>query len=487
MSYLETANQPTMTLTSIRIPHAFIFLFIIIVFCSLLSYVVPSGTFQREKKVISKVERSIVVPGSYEEIPKNITVKGVLLEDAKEGFSSPTSVFSVLTSVPKGLDQSAALIFFIFIIGAVFNLIVETKTIHAFLSALILKFKGRPTILFFLIYALVSTGSAFMGIYIELIPLIPILIILAKQNGYDQMFGFALGILPVYVGWSTATTNPFTVQIAQQLAELPIGSGLWLRLIVFGVALILGFAYLMRYGKKVKSGKIKSLSNNLDDMDDRIEEIKLTPLHIKVLIVLILGYAGILSAVQFMGWGLIEMSGGFLLIGILVMFINGLKGDESMGIFVKGLSNMIIPAMIVGVARAISIVMQESQIMDSILFTFSNTLSAMPKSIAAAGMLVFQSFLNFFIPSASGQALVSMPLMTPLSDLLGISRQTAVLAYVFGDGFSNMIIPTNGVLMAMLGVGKISFGKWIKFVIPIYLLLMLLAVVTIIISIGIGY
>ena len=327
-----------------------------------------------------------------------------------------------------------------------------------------------------------------MGIYIELIPMIPILIILAKQNGYDHMFGFALGVLPVYVGWSTATTNPFTVQIAQQIAELPIGSGIWLRLIVFVLAILIGFTYLLRYGNRVKKGRRLSLTNSSnDDADSKIEHVPLTKIHIRILIVLILGYAGILSAVQFMGWGLIEMTAGFLGIGIATILISGLSGDESMRLFVKGLEAMIIPALIVGVARGISIVMQESQIMDTILHGFSSTLSVLPTSMAAIGMLVFQSFLNFFIPSASGQALVSMPLMTPLSDLIGISRQTAVLAYVFGDGFSNMIIPTNGVLLAMLGVGKVSFNKWVRFAFPIFLILMVLAIITMIFSIWIGY
>jgi uncharacterized ion transporter superfamily protein YfcC len=479
-----------MKFNQFKIPHVFIFLFQIIVFCSILSYIIPSGSFEREKRVINKIERNVVVSGSYVEIPKHVSVKGVLIGENLDGYAAPNSVFSVLTSVPKGLSQSAALIFYIFILGAVFNLIVETKTIHAFLSELIKRFIKFPTLLFFLIYVTISTGSAFMGISLELIPLIPILIILAKQKGYDTMFGFALGVLPVFIGWSTATTNPFNVQIAQQIAELPIGSGMGLRFIIFIVGIIIGFTHLMRYGKRVKNNKMKSLvSTGQNEIvnEDEIKNVKLTIKHISILIVLLVGYACILSAVQFMGWGLIEMSAGFLAIGVAVIFISGWSGDKSMEVFIDGLKSMIIPALIVGVARGISVVMIESQIMDSILFHFSNTLANQSQSIAVSGMLVFQSFLNFFIPSASGQALVSMPLMTPLSDLLGFSRQTAVLAFVFGDGFSNLVIPTNGVLMAMLGIGGISFGKWIRFILPVFWILIILAIITVIISVEIGY
>jgi len=479
-----------MKFNSFKIPHVFIFLFLIIIFCSLLSYIIPSGSFEREKKVINKIEQNIVVSGSYEEIPKHITLKSVLIGDEVKNYASPNSIFSVLSAIPKGLTQSATLIFFVFILGAVFNLIVETKTIHAFLAEIIKQFSNYPKLLFFLIYLTISTGSAFMGIYIELIPLIPILMILARQKGYDSMFGLALGVLPVWIGWATATTNPFTVQIAQQIAELPIGSGLELRLVIFALGILIGFTYLMRYGNRVKNKKITSLTNSDEDVsingDDMIN-MTLTRRHIAILLILITGYATILSAVQLMGWGLIEMSAGFLAIGIAVMFVSGWSGDKSMEVFTRGLNSMIIPALIIGVARGISVVMVESQIMDSILFNFSNMLANQSQSFAVSGMLVFQSFLNFFIPSASGQALVSMPLMTPLSDLLGVPRQIAVLAFVFGDGFSNLIIPTNGILLAMLGVGNISFGKWFRFVLPVFLLLITLAIVTVILAVQIGY
>ncbi|TXG35369.1 YfcC family protein [Seonamhaeicola maritimus] len=479
-----------MNLSNIKIPHTFIFLFLIIVFCAALSYVIPSGAYQRESRVVHKIEQSVVVPGSFEEIPKNYSLKGVFIEEPKIGQASPNSVFGVLLAIPKGLTQSATLIFYIFILGAVFALILETKTIHAVLAGLIKRFKNSPTLLFLLIYILISAGSSFMGISIEVIPLIPILVVLAKQQGYDKMFGVALGILPVSIGWSTAITNPFTVQIAQQIAELPIGSGILFRVVIFLIGIVLGFGYLMRYGNRVRAKKRVSLAEFSKDDNlstDEISGVILSKKHLIIVVVLVVGYGGILAAVQLMGWGLLEMSAGFLGIGLAAMWISGMSGKESMAAFEKGLRMMIIPALIVGVARGISVVMQESQIMDSILFHFSNALSVLPKSVATVGMLVFQSFLNFFIPSASGQALVSMPLMTPLADILGFSRQTAVLAFILGDGFSNLIIPTNAVLMAMIGVVSVSFTKWIRFVMPIFIMLMVMAAISMVVAVTIGY
>ena len=181
------------------------------------------------------------------------------------------------------------------------------------------------------------------------------------------------------------------------------------------------------------------------------------------------------------------MSACFIGITIVVTLISGMSGDESMSALIKGLQTMIVPALVVGVARGISVVLQEGMILDTILHNASELLLTMPRSVAGQGMLFFQSVLNFFIPSASGQALVSMPLMTPLADILGISRQTAVLAYILGDGLSNLIIPTNGVLMAMLGIAKVPFEKWFKFILPVFLVTLFVAMAFMALAIAIGY
>jgi uncharacterized ion transporter superfamily protein YfcC len=188
-----------------------------------------------------------------------------------------------------------------------------------------------------------------------------------------------------------------------------------------------------------------------------------------------------------MGWGLIEMTGGFFTVGLITILISGMSGDESMNAFIKGLQIMIVPALIVGFARGIQVVMYEGQIIDTILFHAAAILQQMPKTLAVEGMYFFQTLMNFFIPSASGQAMVSMPLMVPLADLLGITRQTAVLAFTSGDGFSNMVIPTNGVLMAILGIAIVPFEKWFKFVFPLFLMLSVVAAGFLVLAVIIQY
>lgn len=473
-----------------KIPHVFIFLSAIILFCSVLTYIIPSGSFDRTTRQYGEITQNVVVPGSYKEVPKHFSLKGLFVNEKAEGKSSPISLLGLLTAIPKGMQQSAALIFFVFFVGAVFNIIIRTGTINAILFFLIQKFRHSPPTLFFLIYLAISMMSSFLGVVSELIPLIPIILLLAKEFGYDRMFGFALIILPMFIGWSSAITNPFNVTIAQQIAELPLGSGMGFRIILFILFLGIGFNYLMRYGKKVKQSKANSyLPDDTFEIEggNKIEEQNFTSKHLMILATLLIGYTTIMASVQIFGWGLIEMTGGFIAIGILVILISGLSGDDAMNAFVKGLETMIVPALVVGVARGISVVMQEGMIIDTILAHASDYLMTMPKYVAGEGMLVFQSILNFFIPSASGQALVSMPLLTPLTDLLGISRQTGVLAFVLGDGITNLIIPTNGVLMAMLGLAGIPFEKWFRFVVRLFMILMGVAMLILFIAIRIGY
>ncbi len=473
-----------------KIPHVFIFLFWIIIICSIPSYFVPSGSFERTTRDYGSVTQTVVVPGSYKEVPKHYSFKASLMGEDVEGISTPVSLLGIFSAIPKGLAQSAVLVFYVFIIGAVLTLIQQTGAIDAFIFALISRFQDKPKLLLLLVYMTIFSGSSFLGIGPETIALIPVFFLLSKRLGYDRLMGVGLLSIPVYLGWSTGVTNPFTVQIAQMIAELPIGSGIGLRLILYVVYAAIGFIFLVRYGDKVKKDPSRSLmKNDPFDLEEygSFDERKLDRKHVLILLLFIVSYALILVAVQTIGWGLIEMSACFIGLIILIARIAGMNGDEAMAGLTKGLVIMIVPALVVGVARGISVVLQEGMIIDTLLHYASSSLMTMPKMAAAGGMFFFQTILNFFIPSASGQALVSMPLMTPMSDLLGLSRQTAVLAYILGDGLSNIIIPTNGVLMATLGLARVPYENWFKFILPLFRFSMIVALVFMALAVTIGY
>lgn len=460
-----------------KIPHVFIFLSAIILFSGAMTYLVPSGMFDRVVKKTGNTEQTFVVPGTYKEIPKHFSVQGTLLGEESNGFASPTSLIGFFTAIPKGLNEAAPLVFFVLIIGAVVNIIKHTGTIDVFISMLLKRFIHSPVLLVFILYFSFAFAATFLGMGAEFIPLIPVLLLISKQLGYDRIFGIGIFIIGGDIGWATAITNPFNLQIAQSIAELPLGSGMGLRILSFAVCTLAGFFFLMAYGKKVKNDPKKSIMADdpfILDGSISLNGAALTKKHIFIALTAFVLFAAILFAVQTMGWGLVEMTGGFFMVGLCTILISRMSGNESMKAFITGLEGMLVPALIVGFARGIQVVMIEGQIIDTILFQTAELLGDMSQSMAVTGIFIFQSLFNFFIPSASGQALVSMPLIVPLADLLGISRQTAVLAFVFGDGFSNSIIPTNGVLMACIAIAGVPYEKWFKFYWPLFLILSIL-------------
>lgn len=460
-----------------RIPHVFIFLSAIILFAGFLTYVVPSGMFDRVVKKTGNTGQTFVVPGTYKEIPKHFSAQGILLGENVEAFASPTSLLGLFTAIPKGMNQAAALIFFVLIIGAVVNIIKHTGTIDVFIAMLLKRFSHSPVLLVLILFFTFAFAATFLGMTAEFIPLIPVLLLISKQLGYDRIFGIGILVVGSTVGWATAITNPFNVQVAQSIAELPLGSGMGMRILSFAVCSAMGFIFLMAYGKRVKANPAKSIMADdpfIPDGSISINGAALSKKHVMIAFTAFILFAAILFAVQTMGWGLVEMTGGFFTVGLCTILISRMSGDESMKAFVTGLEGMLVPALIVGFARGIQVVMVEGQIIDTILFNTAELLGNMSQSTAVTGIFTFQSLFNFFIPSASGQALVTMPLIVPLSDILGISRQTAVLAFIFGDGFSNSIVPTNGVLMASIAIAGVPYEKWFRFIWPLFLILSVL-------------
>ncbi|MEL6185800.1 MAG: hypothetical protein AAFU79_14350, partial [Myxococcota bacterium] len=411
------------------IPHVFIFLSGLILVAAVLTYIVPSGRFERTQRTYGTLTQSVIVPGSYRPVDKHYSARGSFVGDPVSGKASPTSVLGLFTAIPKGLQQSASLVFFILLVGATFGIVNHTGSINALLFYLVDRFEKYPLGLTFVIYMVLAVGSSFMGILTEIVPLVPVALVLSERMGYDRLFGVALILLPAFIGWGTGVTNPFTVQIAQQLAELPIGSGAALRATVFVLASGIGFLFLVRHARGASGNPGPLAGSELDALAE-VERPTLTARHLATLGSVLLCYAVILYSTRYLGWGITEMSGGFLAIGVVVVLINRMSGDEAMEVATGGLQYMIVPALTVGVARGISVVLQEGMVIDTILFHASNAMLALPKVMVGQTMLAFQTLLNFLIPSASGQALVSMPLMVPLADLAGISRQTAVLAFV---------------------------------------------------------
>ncbi len=477
------------SLKKIRVPHVFVLLTSFILFCSLLSYVIPSGLYERKTVPIGESTRTIVVPNTYSKLEKDISLEGIIMGGTDNEKARPVSIIDFLTAIPRGMEDMADIIFLIFIVGGVLGILQRTGTIIGVIQALLNRFAGSGTMLTIILMVATGIGGSTIGMGEELIPLVPIFIIVAHRLGYDRVYGMSIVYLGALIGFAAATTNPFTVQIAQGIAEVPPGSGILFRLIFFVVCMSVTISYVIYYGHKVKSDPSRSVIAGDDrySPDKEFKTQKLKSSDIWIIIISFIIFALILYAIQVKGWWLNEMSGGFILIGIISIIISGIPLSEAVKSFVKGMEEMIVAALVVGFASGIRVVLEDGQILDTIIYASAGLLNEAPKIVAAEGMLILQTILNLFIPSGSGQAAVTMPLMAPLADVLGITRQTAVFAFTSGDGFSNIIIPTSGILMAMLSIARIPYEKWLRFVFPLFLMLITIAGIFIAIAVLINF
>ncbi len=479
-----------------KVPHVFVLLTSVIFICCVLTYIVPSGSYDRETRTVEGKERTLLVPGTYEHIDKHISVKSVFLGEEVEGKATPVGMHGFLTAIPRGMEAAADIIFFIFIIGGVFGILQWTGVISAAIGWLLDKVGSSGPLLTIVLMIVFAVGGSTLGMGEEFIPLIPIFVMLAHRLGYDRLYGMALVLLAADTGFAASTTNPFTVIVAQGIAEVKLYSGIDYRLVFLACALSLSIIHLLRYGARIKKDPSASFvedngpdagSSSKEDAGGATEMAKYQKHHTAIIISCLAIFIFILYGTQRLGWWMADMAGGFFLMGIVAVIAARLPLADAAKAFVKGMEEMVVAALVVGFARGIAVVLSDGQIIDTVVHAAASGLQLVPKYVAVLGMLCYESALNLLIPSGSGQAAVSMPLMAPLSDILGITRQTAVFAFTCGDGFSNMIIPTSGILMAMLSLAKIPYGRWLRFMIPLFLQLLLLSAIFLIIAVLINY
>jgi uncharacterized ion transporter superfamily protein YfcC len=471
----------------IKIPHVFALLTLVVLVCSVSTWVVPSGQFERERRMVGSSERNMVVAGTYETIPKNRTARGLVFTETVPGEATPVGLDGFLSAIPRGMIAAADIIFFIFIIGGVFGVLQQTGTIPAVLHAVLDKLKERWQLLTIVLMLLMGIGGSTLGMGEEFIPLVPIFLIVAREIRCDRIYGAALVYVAGAVGFAAATTNPFTVNIAQSIAGLPLNSAIGFRLLFFACCMVVTIIYMLRYGAKIRRDPSASyIAGEEFEIDEAVEPPKLTRSHVTIVAACIAIFVFILWAVQARGWWLPEMAGGFILMGLVAIVVARMPVADATRSVVKGMEEMTVAALVVGFARAVTVVMEDGLILDTLIQSAASVLANVPQLVAAEGMLVFQATLNFFIPSGSGQAAVTMPLMAPLADVLGITRQTAVFAFTCGDGFSNMVIPTSGILMASLGLAGVPYERWLRFMLPLLLQLIAIAAVFMALAVIVG-
>lgn len=439
----------------LKIPNTFVIVYSIILMAAVATWVVPGGQYQR--KVIKKdgVEREVLVRESFEYQENN------------------PQLFAIFEAPLKGIIRMADIIGFIFLVGGAFYVFQKTGAINAAIGKIVKLMKGHEKWIIAIVMILFSFFGAFFGMCEEAMPFVLIFVPLALALGYDSITGLCFSFLAAGVGFAGAFFNPFTVQIAQKFAEIPPVSGWEYRVGIWFFITLFSIGWVIRYAEKIKKNPEKSPTYETDQqkrqkLASENQEIgDFRKKHASVLIILTLGIVGLFYGVIELKWYITELAALFMAMGILGGFLGGLNANEVADGFIEGAKDIASAALVVGFAAGIIVILEDGNIMDTILNSMSRLTSESAPLLSAYMMYVVQMFLNFFIPSGTTKAALTMPLFAPLADLSGITRQTAVLAYQFGDGFTNMIIPTSGVTIGTLAMGKVPFEKWFKWLIPL--------------------
>jgi uncharacterized ion transporter superfamily protein YfcC len=439
-----------------------------VILIAILTWIIPGGEYAR----VEQNGRMIVVADSFRSVAAN-----------PQGFAA------IILAPILGFIRSAKVAMFLIFIGGSFALLDETKAIIAAIQRLAKFFGGHKTLkkLFIPVTMIVfSLGGATFGMSEETIAFIPIFVTLAIFLGYDTIVGVAIPFLGAGAGFAGAFINPFTIGVAQGIAQLPPRSGFNYRLVVWVISTVAMIIFVMMYANKIDKDPTKSVMYEEDKERRKNSDLKNTEFEEftqsrKLVLGLFIVAMGVLVfGVLKYEWYINEIGGLFLCTGLVAAIVSRFSIDKITQTFTKGAQSMMGVVLLLALANGILVIAENGKILDSILHWVSSLVSGAHPIIGSQLMFGVQTFINFFVPSGSGQAALTMPIMTPLADLLNISRQTAVLAFQFGDGWINTIIPTSGVTMGVLGMAGIPYQKWFKWLLPMQIVLVILSLILLI-------
>jgi uncharacterized ion transporter superfamily protein YfcC len=424
------------------------------------SHVLPSGEYDRRDDPAAG--RRVVVAGTYHPVPPR-----------------PVGPFQALVAIPRGMVDAAAVIFFVFLIGGAFTVVDETGALRGGVDWLVRRF-GRSEVLVIPIASLAfALGGVLDNMKEEIIALVPVTLLLARRLGYRPAVAVAMSLGAAAVGASFSPINPFQVGIAQRLAELPLLSGSLFRIAVLCVALTIWILGTLRFAVRTRTalGPSGGNANNPDPLDRR---------RGAVLAIVLVAFAALVTGVLRAGWGFNEMAALFFVMGVVAGVVGGLGVGGTAEAFVAGFRSMAYAALLIGFARAIFVTLEQGRIVDTIVRGLFTPVAHLPLTLAALAMMVVHALVHIPVPSPSGHAVLTLPILVPLADLLGLSRQVTVLAYQYGGGLCELFTPTNGALMAILAAAQVRYDEWLRFATPLLASLLALGAAAVAIGVAIG-
>ena len=447
---------------------------IVVCLCAIATYIIPAG--QYEVTYNEAIGKEVIDPDSFQYISR-----------------TPAGIADLLQSLTLGLQNGAYVIFFLLIIGGMFGILNGTGALNVGIANILKKIKGREFLMIPILMIFFGCGSTFCGNFEEFLVFVPLILACCITVGYDSMTAVGIIFMAAAAGYGGGITNAFTVGTAQEIAGLPRFSGMELRVPLFIVLELASIIYVLFYTRLIKKNQQLSISYAYDmeyNNDKKINLDNIPEFTLRQLLVVVVFLIGILYAI----WGIIkqgfyvdELSGAFLAVGIIGGIVGGLKPNEICEKFIKGCGDMLLPGIMIGLANSAVLILQNANVMDTILHSLAGVLSNLPSTLMACGMFLFHLLFNVVVPSGSAQANITMPLMTTLADSNDITRQTAVLAYQLGDSFTNVLAPTGGEILAALAICRVPFSKWVKFLLPLFVIWCVIALVFLVYATQTGY
>jgi uncharacterized ion transporter superfamily protein YfcC len=446
-------------MSRLRLPHPLTLLVACVLVAAILTHIVPAGEFARREDTSTGQERELVVPGSFHSVA-----------------AKPVSAFETFVAIPKGMGKASDIIFLVFLVGGAFSVVDRTGAFRGGVTWLVRRLEGRESLVIPIFCAAFALGGVLDGMFEEIIPMIPVLLVLTRRLGFDGITAIAMSAGAALVGGTFSPICPFNVGLGQKLAELPLMSGALFRVAVLVPALGIWTWGTLHHAALTRSAPVRDEGSQGDFLETR---------HVIGLLLVVVTLGAYVFGVLQYGWGFDQMSGLFLVMGIAVGLTGRLGITGTAEGFVEGFKSMALAALLIGVARAIYVVLDEGRIVDTMINALVLPLSHLPVWLFALGMTGVQTLVSVPVPSASGQATLTLPILVPVSDLLGLSRQVTVLAYQYGNGVL-IFTPTLGALMAMLATAGVRYEKWLKFAVPLSLGLFVLALAAVGFAVVIG-
>ncbi|MDE1150033.1 MAG: hypothetical protein PW843_26060 [Azospirillaceae bacterium] len=435
-----------------RMPHPVTMMMLIILAAALMTYLVPSGEFARGAD-------KLVVPGTFHAVPKAYGVDA-LLSPHKSGaaLAYPASVAGVALSIPAGLAATANLFFMIMFSGGMFGVLRATGALDAGVARLLSLVRGNAYVLAPILMAVISVGATFLGMISEFVVIIPVIVVLAESMGLTPLFAVAVVTVAAKIGYLASVTNPVALLVAQPIAGVAPFSGMGLRLAVYLGFMTLGVLYVMRHLRRTGYRVPAHVPHSA----------RLSPRHAGVLGLLALAMAVIPYGGLELGWGNVQVGAFYIVLAILISLAGGLSGSRAAEAYTDGMKSMLLAGFLVGLASAVEIVLKDGMVLDTIINALAGLTSEQAPVLVAQSLTVVEMALDVLIPSTSGKAAVSLPILAPIAHMAGVGGQMTVMAFLFGNGLTNMVTPTSGMLLAYLAAARVGFGTWIRFILPLW-------------------